>query len=237
MRRALLLLAGIAILSGGARADSFNCIPTSSTLYGGLAHAPGAAGSFWTTDIVAVNPSAEPGIVRVEFLGNIAASAGGLVPPGGVLVLPDVVVAAGLPDGAYGAAVSICGGDDRIRVTLTTKTAYAGGFLATQLPALSTSDGAILPLVSAHPARVAVYVVTGSEGRWRVEFVGADGLIESHDGLSTSFARIEVPTGALFARFFRYPWQGGPGGWEPDVRAFAYVTFADAVTGAPEIVE
>lgn len=228
-------------LAPASLAESFVCEGwTSPTFHGGLAHANGAAGSVWTTDLVAVNAGVESGLVRLTFLPG-----GGryvrLLEAGAVLVVPDVVGLAGLPDGAYAATLETCGGTDAIRVTLTTRTPFAGGFLAVQLPALEARDLAVLPLVGATPSRAALYVVTEYDSRWRVEWCDETGVLGSLDGTGAlAFYRLEPIAGATFARVYRFRaggGPGGPGGWLPEDRVFAYVTIADSVTSSPGVVE
>lgn len=239
MKARLLVLLALSVLLAAPAASQERCAWSAPSYHGGLAHAPGFAGSFWTTDLVAANAGEGLAVVRLTFAPG-GASLTLSVEPGTVAYLPDVVAVAGLPDGAYAASTETCDVYGGLRPVLTTRTPFAGGFLAVQLPQLMGRDYAVLPLVDGRDSRAAVYVVTEPEGRWRIQFYGAGGLLGAYDGFGTGFGRIEPPAGALYATFTRFPWAGGPGGCPDCVmqdRAFAYVTFADAVTSSPAVVQ
>lgn len=228
---ALVVILALVLLAPGLAAQE-------ASLYGGIARSEGHAGSIWSTSFVVVNTGDEVGSVAVSLLPS-GPTKDFLVFPHRPLVVGDLVAEMEAPDGAYAARVSASGGASFYLSTSTPSP--AGGHVAAQLPAL-VPGARVIPLVSSRAVRAAFYVAAEPGAAWRVVFVGDEGAAEEkHEAFSVGgLTRIVPPSWATAAAFTSAsdgsPGPGGAGGVAFPASA-AYVTFADSVTSAPEIVQ
>ncbi len=135
MRRTLLPLLAAAPLLG---AETRWIVPSS-------AHAPGAGGAFYTTDLLLANPGGSAATVTVRFLGHDADGRTGparavTVPPGATTTLPDVLATLFDVASGYGALEVGTAEPGLLVSSLTTTPAPGGGTFGQSVPAMSDAD-------------------------------------------------------------------------------------------------
>lgn len=109
------------------------------------AHAPGAGGAFYTTDLLVASTGDSPATVAIRFLGHDVDGRGGpvrtaTVPPGATLAFPDALARLFDVSAGYG-ALEVSASEGRIAVSSVTTTPSAGGGTFGQsVPAMADAD-------------------------------------------------------------------------------------------------
>jgi hypothetical protein len=187
-----------------------------------VAHSPGHAGSFWSTDLVVVNPQKHPLRVTAQFLptgtdNSRAATVADTLAPGQIVEVPDVLTVAPFEGlGSLGAMLvhatdpaGACTGD-RCNFLVLSRTynssATPGSWRAVewlagvaQADAIRHGDRAIFTRVSNNSAvRTSVGLASWSAepARVRVRILGEDGtILQNLDLKVPSFGHLHIPLG------------------------------------------
>lgn len=209
--------------------------PVAAETFGGVAHAPGLEGSFWTTSLAASNGNAAPALVFVNVWGfphRLSVNIG----PRQAFYTGDLVSLLGLPDGAYAVEVEAPAG---VSLSLRTGTPTSiGGSLWTQLPGLVPSPHVVLALGPwIEGSRRSLYVLADEETDWLVAFLDAAGHVVADSTFQGTgvLQPYPIPNAATTVIVDAIPY-AGPSGWGGSGLIRAFATIAFPISNSPAIV-
>ena len=204
-----------------------------------VAHAPGALGTSWRTDVRVFNSGNREANVTAIFTRageegwNHFAAVKLVIAPSQVLALDDVVAATLLTNGV--GQLEFVGDTDRLIITSRTYTTAAGGTYGQFIPAVATTDAATLANVahlvvtSDFRTNLGFAEVNGSDGVVRVTLFDATtgAVVSQRDYPVVPFAQMQFPAAGAALMTAELKVISG------DARIVAYGSVVDNRSGDP----